>query len=237
MSKPRVSIIIPAYNEEKYIEHTLRSVKDADATGLDIELIVLDGSSTDKTPDVARKAGATVYTESHKGIGYARQMGVQHAKGDIILFTDADTTVPKDWIQRHVTTLLQPDVVFTYGTFRVTDGHFPYYQYINYIQPWQLWLLHHLLGKPVAAGQNLAFWKEKAMSIGGFDKNIRVMEDTDLAIRMRKVGKVVFLPDLVVLSSGRRSMEGWGFFLRMAGVTVQYFLMGRRSLGGFPDFR
>ena len=138
---------------------------------------------------------------------------------------------------RHVEALSRPGVSFTFGTFRVRDGKFPYYHYINYIQPYWLWFLHYVFGKPIAAGQNLAFWREKAIKVGGFDENILLFEDIDFAIRMKKMGKLVFLPDLIVISSGRRSTEGWGFFLRMAVVSFKYFFLGIRSLGGFKDYR
>lgn len=234
----KISIVIPAYNEEKYIGKTLQSIKEMDLKkDWDLEIVVIDGGSTDNTKKEAEKYGARVVKEPHKGIGFARQEGIKHAKGEIIAFTDADTVVPKDWLERIVEELLKPDVSFVYGTFRVKDGRFPYYHFINYIQPHWLWWLHNLFGKPIAAGQNMAFWREKAQSVGGFDDKILLFEDIDFAIRMKRVGKVVFIPDLIVISSGRRSNEGWGFFLRMTIVSVQYFFLGRRSLGGFPDFR
>lgn len=233
----KISIIIPAYNEEKYIPDTLASVKQLDTNGWDIDLIVVDGGSKDKTASIAQKHGARVLRIPHRGIGFARQQGILQAKGEIIAFTDADTIVPRDWLTRHVSALCQSGVVFSYGTFRVTDGSFPYFHYINYMQPHVLWWFHHLFHTPIAAGQNLAFWKEKALQVGGFDDHILVMEDTDLAIRISKIGKVKFIQDLVVISSGRRSNEGWQFFLRMTVATTQYFILGRRSLGGFPDFR
>lgn len=233
----KVSIVIPAYNEEKYIGRTLESVKKLETKDWDTEILVINGGSTDETEDVAKRYGAKVVDEPHKGIGFARQEGIKHATGDIIAFTDADTVVPADWLTRHVTALAKPGVVFTYGTFRVVDGKFPYYQFINFIQPHWLWWLHHLLGKPIAAGQNMAFWREKAIEIGGFDDKILLFEDIDFAIRMKKIGKVVFVPEIIVISSGRRSNEGWKFFFRMSWVSFKYFVLGRRSLGGFPDFR
>lgn len=233
----KISIIIPAFNEEKYIENTLKSIQAIDTNSWDVELLIIDGSSKDKTAEIARTYGAQVIVIPHRGIGYARQQGILQAKGDIIIFTDADTIVPKDWLKRHVEALNKPGIVLSYGTYKVTDGTFPYYHYINYIQPHVLWWFHNLVHIPVAAGQNLAFWKDQALKVGGFDEHILVMEDTDLAIRISKIGKVVFLQDLIVHSSGRRSHEGWGYFFRMTISTTQYFILGRRSLGGFPDFR
>lgn len=233
----KVSIVIPAFNEERYIGNTLESLKDLDINDWEVEILVINGGSTDKTRDTARNLGARVIDVPHKGIGFARQEGIKHAKGDIVAFTDADTTVPKDWLTRHIRALQKPGVVFTYGTFRVSDGKFPYYHYINYIQPHWLWWVHHFLRKPIAAGQNLSFWRDKAFKIGGFNDKISLFEDIDFAIRMRKVGKVVFLQDLVVNSSGRRSKEGWKFFMRMTYETLRYFILGNRTLSGFPDFR
>ena len=234
----KISIVIPAYNEEKYIGRTLESIKKLELKkDWILEVLVINGGSTDNTRKVAESFGARVKDEPHKGIGFARQHGIKHASGEIIAFTDADTIVPSDWIVRHITALMKNGVSFTYGTFRVLDGKFPYYHFINYIQPHWLWWLHHIFGKPIAAGQNLAFWREKALKVGGFDDKILLFEDVDFAIRMKKVGKVVFIPDLIVISSGRRSKEGWGFFLRMMVASLKYFFLGRRSLGGFPDFR
>lgn len=233
----KISIVIPACNEEKYIGRTLESIKKLDEGKYDLELVVIDGGSSDKTVTIASSYGAHVYTIPHKGIGFARQQGVKYATGDIILFTDADTIVPQDWLIKHVEALMKPNVVFTYGTFRVIDGKFPYYHYINYIQPHWLWVMQHIFGWPIAAGQNLAFWKDKADAIGGFDETLPLFEDIDFAVRMKKTGKVVFLHDLIVQSSGRRSEEGWGFFLRMAAESLKYFFIGKHSLKIFPDFR
>ena len=233
----KLSVVIPAYNEEKYIGRTLDSIKKLELGGHELEILVIDGDSKDKTAEVAKSHGARVKHEPHKGIGFARQHGIMHATGDIIAFTDADTIVPKDWLMRHVETLLKPDVSFTFGTFRVPDGKFPYYHFVNYVQPYWLWIANRLFGKPIAAGQNLAFWRKKALEVGGFDDQIRLFEDIDFAIRMKKVGKAVFIPDLIVTSSGRRSNEGWGFFWRMTVVSFKYFVLGIRSLGGFRDYR
>jgi len=232
----KATVIVPAYNEEKYIGKTLGSIKSLEKDNIEIEIIVVDASSTDKTVEIAKSYGAKVVPEPHKGIGFARQQGLLHAKGEVA-YTDADTVVPRNWLKRHIKVLEQPGVVFTYGTFRVTDGKFPYFHYINYIQPRILWMMHYLFGKEIAAGQNLAFWKDKALAIGGFDDKLKVMEDIDLAVRMKKTGKTVFIPDLIVLSSGRRSLEGWAFFSRMIGTLVRYFFFGVKKLQVFPDFR
>lgn len=104
----RISVIIPAYNEEKYIGKTLQSIKDADKNGYEVEIIVVNGGSTDKTEEVAKSYGARVLNEPHRGIGFARQQGLLVAEGDIVAFTDADTIVPKDWLIKLVEALQRP---------------------------------------------------------------------------------------------------------------------------------
>jgi len=232
----KVSIIIPAYNEEKFIARTLESVSKLDRDNLDIEVILADGGSTDKTREIAQSFGAIVLKLPHIGIGFARQKGLLSAKGEIVAYTDADTIVPSDWLMKHVNALKRSNVVFSCGAFKVTDGIFPYYQYINYLQTPIQWLVFTLFKVPLAAGQNIAFWREKALSIGGFNERLKVAEDIDIASRMRKVGKVIFSPDIIVYSSGRRSKEGRGFFLRIIITTIKYYL-GKRDLQIFPDYR
>lgn len=233
----KISVVIPAFNEENYIGKTLQSIRSLELNGHELEILVIDGDSTDRTAEIAKSFKATVKHEPHKGIGFARQHGLMHATGEIVAFTDADTVVPKNWLLKHLEALSQQEVSFSYGTFRVTDGKFPYFYYINYLQPLWIWLAYYLWGKPLAAGQNMAFWRKKALKIGGFDEKINVLEDIDFAIRMKKVGKVVLSPDIIVRSSGRRSKEGWGFFLRMFNDSYKYFFLRQRNLGGFKDYR
>ncbi|MFZ2769944.1 MAG: glycosyltransferase family A protein, partial [Minisyncoccia bacterium] len=94
----RLSLIIPAYNEEKYIgtclEHALRNSK-----GKFSEIIVIDNASTDSTKDVAEKyLGVRVIREDQKGLTKARQRGYTESTGDIIAYIDADTHMPEKWI-------------------------------------------------------------------------------------------------------------------------------------------
>ena len=232
-----VSIVIPAYNEEKYIGKTLESIKNLEKSDFDTEVIVVDPHSTDKTAEIAKSYGAKVALIPHKGIGFARQQGIIQSKGEIIAFTDADTIVPKDWLNRHVKVLKQEGVVCSCGGFKFVDGKFPILQFANYIQPIFIYLFDRLFGQPLATGQNMAFWKDKALSIGGFNENILVMEDTDLAVRMTKIGKVIYQPTLVIYTSGRRSVEGWQYFVRAGSSFLEFFILGQRKLKGFPDIR
>jgi len=84
-----ISVIVPAYNEEKYLPKTLRSLERQ--TYRDFETIVIANGCTDKTAAVAKKAGVRLIISNRKKIGAARNLGFSKAKGEIIVFLDADT--------------------------------------------------------------------------------------------------------------------------------------------------
>lgn len=232
----KISVVIPAFNEEKYLGKTLKSVKEADLPGHELEILVIDASSTDKTVEVAKSYDAKVLTELHKGIGFARQHGLMHATGEIVAYTDADTLVRRDWLVKYLNAFTDPKVVCAYGTYRVTDGKFPYYQTTNFLQP-KVVSLYYKFGIYFAGGQNIAARRDAAIDAGGFDEKLEQMEDADFVTRMSKVGKIALLKDNIVYSSGRRSLEGWKYFLR-AGITdFKFFILGKRDFLKFPDYR
>lgn len=110
----RVSIVIPALNEEEGIGKTIDMIKrdHFERRGWDLEILVIDGNSTDKTREVAKEKGAKVIVEPRKGYGRAYKTGLKEAKGDIIVTGDADATYPFDKIQDYIDYLLNRDLDF-----------------------------------------------------------------------------------------------------------------------------
>ncbi|MCX6793774.1 MAG: glycosyltransferase [Candidatus Gottesmanbacteria bacterium] len=229
-----ISVVIPAYNEEKYLPRTLESIKKLNRQP--DEIIVVDGGSTDRTANIARQHGAIVITVAHRGIGFARDKGLVKAKGDIIAFTDADTIVPHDWLTKIEETLSQSGVVGVFGGFRVPDGWWVYRWYINGIQPW-LNQFYYWLGVPMAAGQNIAFLRKVGLEVGGFPEDYKIAEDIEMATRLKKAGKVLLRSDLIVSSSGRRGNEGFGMMTRVFKAFFLYFVFKKANKIGFPNIR
>lgn len=230
----KISVVIPAYNEEKYILLTLASLKRL--TRQPDEIILIDASSTDQTVKLAKFMKVKVIVIPHRGIGYARQKGLEAATGDIIAFTDADTIVPQDWLTRIEKTLSARGVVAVYGPYMVDGGWMPYVIFINYLQP-IFWCILYLIGLPIAPGQNTAFIRKKGIEAGGYPTDFKSAEDIEMIRRLKTVGKVVFRLDNNVLSSGRRGNEGWALVGRMFKGLALYYTTRKADTFEFPDIR
>ena len=100
------SIIIPAYNEEALLANTLEVLQKAMAgIPLNGEIIVTDNNSTDRTPEIAKTAGARVVFEPINQISRARNTGAKHAEGRYLIFIDADTLAPPGLLQTALSNL------------------------------------------------------------------------------------------------------------------------------------
>ena len=110
----KVSVVIPTLNEEEGIGKTIDMIKveEFKRRGWDLEIIVVDGESKDRTREIARSKGAKVIIEPRKGYGRAYKTGLKEAKGEIIVTGDADATYPFDKIHEYIDYLLKNDLDF-----------------------------------------------------------------------------------------------------------------------------
>jgi len=230
----KISVVIPALNEEKLLPKTLTSLASLDRKP--DEIIIVDASSTDQTVSVAKKMGATVITVPKSTIGFSRQKGIEHASGDVIAFTDADAILPHDWLNRIERALSKPGIVGYFGGFRVFDGPPLYRFFINVIQPMINRMMFFVFRMPMATGQNMAFYKKTALAVGGIPTNFRMAEDIEIARRLMTSGKIVFTQSEYVSASGRRGFEK-GLFIRVFKVFFLYFLFRKADTIGFPEVR
>jgi len=208
----KVSIIIPAYNEEKLLPRCLRSILAAKLPK-DYEIIVVNNASTDRTEEVAKHfANVRVINELNKGLTKARQAGFQAATGDILVYFDADTIVPHNWFQIALSKFREnPKLVGVSGPYhyeaisrwaRVLEW---FYNCI--VMPIGEFIWQYFLGKGgiMLLGGNFAVKRETLEAIGGFDTEIDFYgEDTNLTRRVAKIGKIDFTNKLFVYSSPRR---------------------------------
>ena len=114
-----ISVVIPAYNEEKYLPLILQSIKKQSLTPF--EIIVADNNSTDRTAEIAKEYGARVVHVKEQGNVYAMKGGLDAARGDIIAGVDADTVVSTNWIEVINSAFRDDQVVGATGSIRIAD--------------------------------------------------------------------------------------------------------------------
>lgn len=195
-----ISVVIPAYNEEKRIEACLQSI--FHQTQLPYEVIVVDNNSTDKTAELARKMGARVITEKQQGITFARNAGFDAATGDIIARTDADTIVARDWIERinrHFEKDLALDAISGPAVFGIRVFT-PLVRLLVFETNKKIFGHYGLYGPNFALRKSA--WERVKNEVCLDDE--KVHEDTDIAIHIGKGGKIGYDKELKVRTSARR---------------------------------
>lgn len=206
-----ISVVIPAYNEEKYIGAALQALTQQ-ITDFPFEVIVVDNASSDKTSAQAlqftSKLKLRLITEPRKGRGAARQAGFAAAHGDIILSTDADATVPPDWVRGMYNALVNSRAVAVSGTCYIMDGSTFANTLFNGIQPVAMLLHRFVFGHFWLTGSNFGIYKTIYQQSGGFRPQLNSQEDTELSSRVQKLGKIKWVCDLPVCVSGRRFRQG-----------------------------
>ncbi len=205
--KPKISVVIPAFNEEKFLAKCLESLKNQDFD--DFEIIVVDNNSTDRTVEVAKKFGAIVLFEKNQGVAFARQKGFLKAKGEIIASTDADTILPKNWLSKIFEEFKKDkDLVAFGGSCEFYSGPISARLASKFLLKPFLILDKFFSGGWNLMGCNMAIKKEAFLKIGGFNTNLKLNEDVEISFRLRKNGKVKVDLNFKVKTSGRRFRHG-----------------------------
>ncbi|MFA5131119.1 MAG: glycosyltransferase family 2 protein [Patescibacteria group bacterium] len=240
MNEKKISIIIPALNEERNIAACLRSLKQQDYQG-EKEIIVVDNNSTDRTGAVAREEGALVLFEETRGVIPAREKGTLAATGDIIIQTDADTTFPTDWLSKIMKGFGDhDDVVAVIGSFHFFDGPWwgtPFTGLLFGVTNIIYKLTDRLIYMP---GSNTAFKKE--IWHGYNSKFDQGGDEIALLKELRKEGKIVFLRHNTVETSARRLSKGllYNIFVILIFYNIIDYNFRRffgRGLSSFPAIR
>ena len=200
----KLSVIIPAYNEEKYLGATLKAINLALQSSADIsELIVVDNESNDKTAEIAKNLGARVVSELVHNIAKVGNTGAAAACGDVLIFIDADTLVPHGLFNA-IADVMQNRMCFG-GAVAVDYDKFQRKWMKYYLAGWEFW--GRLFNMKQGAAQ---FCSPQAFrDLNGYDEGIFMGEDIEFYWRLSKWTKsrggfLNFIEDIRVTTSARR---------------------------------
>lgn len=198
MKNPFVSIIVPAYNEEKYIHSCLKSLLNQDYPRSCYEIILVDNNCSDQTPLIARKLKIRVIKEKKRGLIFALIGGINQARGEIIAIFNADCQAKPNWLSQIVSEYqkdplvvgvshpidYRPKTILTILTLPITNA-------INIIFK-------------IMPGCHLSFKKEAYLKVGGYSSKAGFSEDVYISKQLKKVGKIKIIPFPLATASSRR---------------------------------
>jgi len=215
--RPYLSVIIPALNEERSVDRTIKAAYDEDA-----EIIVVDGGSSDRTGTIAEDAGAKVLT-TRKGRALQQNAGAASARGKVLLFLHADTLLPERYVEHVFETLLSRRTAA--GAFRFkTDCRVPLISAVE----WMTNVRSRLFQLPYG-DQALFIERAQFNAVGGFP-HVSIAEDLLLVRRLRKHGRIR-IAEAEAVTSGRR----WQRVGVVRTTLINWIIMTGCHLGVSPD--
>ena len=226
----KLTIIIPAFNEEAYLPSTLDSIQTSVAhlrshSDAEIDTIVVDNSSEDATAAVARSKGATVIHEPVQGIARARNAGAGHADGDVLVLVDADVILPPTLLAEIHTAMSDP----AYVGGAVEVEYRPKRRSMRvYLRAWRL--LSRFTGMAQGATQ---FCRKTAFDeVGGYDEKAWIGEDADFFWAVKKLARrtdrtVRFIKEPCVRASSRR-FDKWPLWKILVWTNPLFIILFRR---------
>lgn len=240
----KIAFVIPAYNEEALIGNCVKSVlEEVKRSGAEAEVVVVNNNSTDRTAEIAASYdGVTVVSETQKGLVWARRAGFEATTAELVANIDADTEVPEGWITRVFSEFEHnPELVGLSGPYVYYDlslwNQFMvrFFYYASYL----VYLLNRFVLRvgSMIQGGNFVIKRGAWIKAGGYDTTIAFYgEDTDIAVRLSKIGPVKWTFKLPMRTSGRRlADEG---VIKTAGTYVlNYFWVTFRGRPATKDYR
>lgn len=193
-NEPLVSIAVIAYNEEKRLPACLWSLSELQ-TKYPIEILGVNNNSKDQTEQVYQRLGVTYFNETKQSPGFARQCGLDHAKGKYLFCVDADTFYPPRYIDLMMEKLLKPDVscVSAFWSFYPDEKHSAFGLFLfELIRDAFLWVQHFKRPELCVRGMVFAFNVDYARQVK-IRTDIRRGEDGSLALSLKKFGRISFL--------------------------------------------
>lgn len=230
MERSFVSVVVPAYNEEKNIGSCLESIVSQTYPKNRFEILVIDNNCTDKTAEIAEKYGAKVIKENRQGLVFARIKGADSAKGEIVAFIDADTKANSDWLKQMVTVYQNDKRVV--GVAQILDPY-PKNFLVNIFIPFA-----NLCDKAlrIMPGSHFSFKKDAYLKSGGYSTKATFYEDVFISKKLKKIGKIVIQGKGPISSSRRFSnLKSFSSYAAKGFVSLVTISLFGFSPFGFPQ--
>lgn len=206
-AKPKVSVVIPTLNEERFLPHLLENL--SNQTFDDFEVIVADAGSKDKTAKLAKEWGARVVKGGKPGPG--RNAGAKAAKGEHIFFFDADVELPDRFLELALDEISRKNFDCATWAVNASDGDISYKLLFEALARAQHVAIN--MGAGLAGGFAIYCSKKVFKKIKGFDETLYLSEDHDFVERAGKVGSFGFLTSVTAGVSTRRWQKEGGIKL------------------------
>ena len=193
-SQPLVSVVVIAYNEATRLPACLWSLSELQ-TKYPIEILGVNNNSKDETEQVYQAFSLPYYNETKQSPGFARQCGLEHARGKYHFFIDADTFYPPKYVDLMMGKLSKPDVscVGTFWSYYPDEKHSALGLFVfELIRDTFLWVQHFKRPELNVRGMTFAFRADYAKQVT-IRTDIRRGEDGSLALELKKFGKIAFL--------------------------------------------
>lgn len=192
-----ISFIVPCLNEERHIGRLIESIEN-EVQNIKYELIIVDNGSTDKTIDIIKNTNAILIIDKTKNIGGLRNIGVDSANGEYLVFLDADTTVTNAWNNEiiHVLEEMKNSKIITGSrcSISLTPGFIEKY----WFEP----MVNESVSNYINSA-HLVVRKADFIDIGGFSQSLVTAEDYEFCERARGKGyQIINNPKLVVIHEG-----------------------------------
>lgn len=189
--RPAITVVVPCRNEEDALRACLSSLLAQEPPAPRHEIIVVDGGSTDGTARLAERMGVKLLHDGANGPSGARNIGIRHARGDIVAFTDADCVPSSDWLTRIAEVFAEDErVAGVAGALRM-----PRETFLGRLEDDEARALYRGF-----ITSNVAYRRDVLLGLGGFDESLQCAEDYDLAWRALDAGyRVVHDPRPVVM--------------------------------------
>lgn len=205
-----ISVIVPAYNAAGTLGECLAALLEQSIPWSDYEVIVVDDGSTDNTQEVITGYGVLLLAQPNQGPGAARNLGVSQARGEIVLFTDADCVPVREWVEEMIKPFAEPGVVAVKGAYRTRQKTL-LARFIQAEFAERYALLERERYVDFVDSHSAAYRKADFLAAGGFDPDFRLSEDVDLSYRLSRQGyKMAFNPKAIVYHCHPGTL--WAYF-------------------------